>query len=208
LSLTFYHAGGLSCAVATHIALEEAGADYKSVRLDLTAGDQRKPEYLKINPKGRVPTLVTDKGILTENVALLLFVAQTHPKAQLAPNDPFLLARLQAFNSYMASTVHVNHAHGFRGYRWSDDAAAQESMKKKVAQNMTDCATIIENEYLEGPWVMGKQYTIADPYLYIVTVWMIGDGVDLSKFPKISAHKAAMDQRPAVQRVMANYPKA
>ena len=207
MSLTFYHSGGLSCAVATHIALEEAGADYKSVRLDLTAGDQRKPEYLKINPKGRVPTLVTDKGILTENVALLLYVAQTHPRANLAPSDPFELAKMQAFNAYMASTVHVNHAHGFRGYRWSDDAAAQESMKKKVAQNMTDCAAIIENDYFEGPWVLGKQFTVSDPYLYIISTWMPGDGVDMSKFPKISAHKAAMDQRPAVQKVMANYPR-
>jgi glutathione S-transferase len=207
LSLTFYHSGGLSCAIATHIALEEAGADYKSVKLDLTAGDQRKPEYLKINPKGRVPTLVTDRGILTENVALLLYVAQTHPRANLAPTDPFELARMQAFNAYLASTVHVNHAHKFRGYRWSDDAAAQESMKAKVPQNVTDCAAIIENEYLEGPWVMGLQFTVADPYLYIISTWMPDDGVDLAKFPKISAHKAAMDQRPAVQKVMAQYPR-
>lgn len=207
MSLTFYHSGGLSCSVATHIALEEAGADYTSVKLDLTAGDQRKPEYLKINPKGRVPALVTDKGILTETVALLLYIAQTHPRANLAPSAPYELARMQAFNAYMASTVHVNHAHKFRGYRWADDAAAQESMKAKVARNMTDCAAIIENDYFEGPWVLGQQFTVSDPYLYIIATWMPGDGVDMSKFPKISAHKAAMDRRPAVQKVMAGYPK-
>jgi glutathione S-transferase len=207
LSLTFYHSGGLSCAIATHIALEEAVADYKTVKLDLTAGDQRKPEYLKINPKGRVPTLVTDRGILTETVALLLYIAQTHPKANLAPTDPFELARMQAFNAYMASTVHVNHSHKARGYRWSDDPDVIENLKVKVAQNMTDCAAIIESDYFEGPWVLGKQFTVSDPYLYIIATWMPGDGVDMAKFPKISAHKAAMDQRPAVQRVMAQYPK-
>lgn len=201
--LTFYHSGALSCAVATHIALEEAGADYKAVKVDLAAGEQRKPEYLKINPKGRVPVLVTDKGVLTETVALLLYVAQTHPAAKLAPSDPFELAKLQAFNAYLASTVHVAHAHKLRGARWSDDAAAIESMKAKVAANMTDCATIIENEYLAGPWVMGGQYTVADPYLHIISIWMVGDGVDLSRFPKLSAHKAAMEQRPAVKKVMA-----
>ncbi|MBL8791232.1 MAG: glutathione S-transferase family protein [Rhizobiales bacterium] len=201
--LTFYHSGGMSCAVATHIALEEAGANYKDVKVDLAAGEQRKPEFLKINPKGRVPVLVTDKGILTETVALLLYVAQTHPAAKLAPTDPFELARLQAFNAYLASTVHVAHAHKLRGYRWSDDAAAVESMKAKVAANMTDCATIIENEYLAGPWVMGDQFTVADPYLHIITLWMVGDGVDLSRFPKLSAHKAAMEQRPAVKKAMA-----
>ena len=82
------------------------------------------------------------------------------------------------------------------------DAAAIETMKAKVASNMTDCARIIENEYLTGPWVMGDQYTVADPYLHIITLWMEGDGVDLSKFPKLSAHKAAMAQRPAVKKVL------
>ena len=148
--------------------------------------------------------MVTDKGILTENVALLLYVAQTYPKANLAPADPFGIAKMQAFNAYLASTVHVNHAHKMRGYRWADDVAAQESMKKKVASNMTECAALIESDYLEGPWVMGQQYTVADPYLYVLESWMPGDGVDLSKFPKITAHKAAMEKRPAVQKVMAS----
>jgi glutathione S-transferase len=202
--LTFYHATGPSCALATQIALEEAGADFQDVAVDLGKGEQRKPDFLKLNPKGRVPVLVTDKGVLTENVALLLFVAQTYPKANLAPTEPFLLAKMQAFNAYLAATVHVAHAHKFRGARWSDDAAALESMKAKVTQNMTDCAGIIEDDYLEGPWVMGQHYTVADPYLYVVASWMPGDGVDMARFPKISAHSAAMAKRPAVQKVMAH----
>lgn len=200
--LTFYRSGGTSCAVATQIALEDAGADYKDVVVDLAGGQQRSPEFLKVNPKGRVPVLVTDKGVLTETVALLLYVAQTHPAAKLAPTDPFELAKLQAFNAYLASTVHVAHAHKLRGHRWTDDATAIETMKAKVASNMTDCARIIETEYLAGPWVMGDQYTVADPYLHIINLWMEGDGVDLSKFPKLSAHKAAMAQRPAVKKVL------
>ncbi len=204
MSITFYRSNGSSCALATQIALEEAGADYKAVKLDFSAGEQKKPAFLKINPKGRVPAMVTDKGILTETVALLLYVAQTYPKANLAPTDPFGIAKMQAFNAYLASTVHVNHAHKLRGARWSDDEAAHESMKKKVASNMTECAALIESDYLEGPWVMGQQYTVADPYLYVMESWMPGDGVDLSKFPKITAHKAAMEKRPAVQKVMAS----
>jgi glutathione S-transferase len=203
--LTFYHSTGLSCSIATHIALEEAKADYKAVPVDLSAGDQRKPEFLKLNPKARVPVLVTPQGPLTENVALLYYIAQTHPAANLAPADPYQLAKMQAFNAYLASTVHVAHAHKVRGSRWTDDAAAIESMKAKVAQNMTDCASVIENDYLESPWVMGKTYTVADPYLYIITVWMKGDGVDLSRFPKLTAHFAAMNERAAVKKVMANY---
>ena len=97
--LKLFYAPG-SCALASHIALEEAGAKYGAVRVDLRAKDQRKPEYLAINPKGRVPALVTDKGVLTENPAILAFVAQSFPEARLAPlDDAFAFARVQAFNS-------------------------------------------------------------------------------------------------------------
>ncbi len=201
MALTFFGAQG-SCSLATHIALEEAGADYVFRKIDTAAGEQRTADYLKINPKGRVPALVTDHGVLTENVALLQFVAQSFPKANLAPTDAFGLAKMNAFNSYLASTVHVNHAHKVRGSRWSDDAAVVENLKLKVPQTMTDCAALIESEYLAGPWVMGAQYTVADAYLYTIENWFEGDGVDLSKFPKIMAHRAAMNARPAVQRVL------
>jgi glutathione S-transferase len=201
MALTFFGAKG-SCSLATHIALEEAGADYEFRKIDTAAGEQKTADYLKINPKARVPALVTDHGVLTENVALLQFVAQSYPKANLAPTDAFGLAKLNAFNAWLASTVHVNHAQKMRGTRWSDDAAVVENLKLKVPQNMTDCAALIENEYLTGPWVMGAQYTVADGYLYTIENWFEGDGVDLSKFPKIVAHRAAMNARPAVQRVL------
>ena len=192
-----------SCSLATHIALEEAGADYVLHKVDTAGGQQRTPEYLRINPKGRVPALKTEHGVLTENVALLQFVALAHPDAKLAPVDPHGMAKMNAFNCYLSSTVHVNHAHKMRGTRWTDDAAAIETMKAKVPETMTACAALIETEYLQGPWVMGEQFTVADGYLLTVTEWFIGDGVDLSKFPKLTAHHAATLKRPAVQRVMA-----
>ena len=201
MALTFFGAKG-SCSLATHIALEEAGADYEFRKIDTAAGEQKTADYLKINPKARVPALVTDYGVLTENVALLQFVAQSYPMANLAPTDAFGLAKMNAFNAYLSSTVHVNHAHRMRGYRWSDDAAVVENLKLKVPQNMTDCATLIDNEYLTWPWVMGAQYTVADGYLFTIENWFEGDGVDLSKFPKLTAHRAAMNARPAVQRVL------
>ena len=201
--LKFFYAVG-SCALASHIALEEAGAEYEAVRLDFAAGDQRKPEYLKINPKGRVPALITDAGILTETPAILAYIAQVFPKAGLAPlNDPFAFARAQAFNSYLCSTVHPAHAHGRRGSRWSDDAAAHESMKAKVPQNMADCYTLIENEYLKGPWVMGAAYSICDPYLYTISGWLESDGVDIAKFPKAHDHFKRMNERAAVKKAVA-----
>ena len=147
-----YFATG-TCALATHIALEEAGAPYEAVAVDFAAQAQRSPEYLAVNPKGRVPALVTESGTLTETPALLLFVAQRFPAAELAPlADPFLLAQVQEFNSYLCSTVHVAHAHGRRGSRWADDAAAIEAMQRKVTANMTECFALIEHKLLKGPW--------------------------------------------------------
>lgn len=198
-----YYASG-TCALATHIALEEAGAPYEAVLVDFRSQGQRSPEYLAANPKGRVPALVTESGTLTETPALLCFVAQRYPKAELAPlADPFALARVQEFNSYLCSTVHVAHAHGRRGARWADDAAAIEAMKRKVAANVTECFELIEHTLMKGPWVMGDRYTICDPYLFTIATWIEGDGVDTTKVPRVMEHRARILARFAVRKAVA-----
>jgi glutathione S-transferase len=195
-----------TCALASHIALEEAGAKYATHRLDFGSGEQRGAAYLKVNPKGRVPALETDQGILTETPAILAYIAQTHSKAGLAPfDDPFAFARLQAFNAYLCATLHVAHAHGRRPERWvdADDKHSAEAMKKKVPQSVGDCFALVEREMFVGPWAMGPHYTVADPYLFTVAGWMEGDGVDPKRFPKITDHRRRMAERPAVRKVLA-----
>lgn len=198
---TFYTARG-SCGLATHIALHEACVPFDLVRLNFGAGEQRNPEYLRVNPKGRVPALVTERGVLTETPALLAFVAQSFPNAGLAPlDDAYAFARMQEMASYLASTVHVAHAHSRRGSRWADDAGAVEAMQRKVPQNMRACAEMLESQ-LSGPWVLGDRYSVADPYLYTVGSWLEGDGVDTSSMPRLLAHRARMNERPAVRRAL------
>jgi glutathione S-transferase len=200
--LTFYYATN-TCALASHIALEEAGAAYETRRIDFGAAEQTKPDYLKINPKGRVPALGTERGVLTENPAILAYIAQTHPEAKLAPlDDPFAFAELQSFLSYLCSTLHVAHAHRPRAYRWADDPAAQEAMKKKVPETVGACFDLIEREMLRGPWVMGDAYTVADPYLFTLARYMEVDGLDPGAFPRVLDHRDRMAERPAVQRVL------
>jgi glutathione S-transferase len=194
-----------TCSLATHIALEEAGARYEIVRMSFDSADQRQPDYLKINPKARVPALVTDRGTLTETPALLVFVAQSFPAAKLAPlDDVFAFAKVQAFNSYLCSTVHVAHAHRMRGYRWADDPAAHEAMKKKVPQSVGECFALIEREMLQGPYVMGEAYTICDPYLYTLAQWLKADGVDINTLPKVRSHFERVGGRLAVKRALDN----
>jgi len=201
--LTLFHAPG-SCAMATHLALEHSGLPYTARKVDFKNQEQRSPDFLKINPKGRVPALVTDHGVLTETPALLVYVAQLAPEAKLAPlDDPFAFAQMQSFNSYMCSTVHVAHAHRYRGYRWSDDEAAIATMVTKVPQNMRDCFSLIENDYLRGPWVLGKQISVCDMYLFTVCRWLEGDDVDIHEFPRVADHFNRMLEIPAVQRVLA-----
>lgn len=193
-----------SCSLAAHIALEEAGADYVAEKVELAKGAQHQPDFLAINPKARVPALVTDRGILTENPAILAYIAQTHPGSGLAPlDDAFAFGRIQSFNAYLASTVHVAHAHRPRGSRWADDPAALEAMKLKVPKNMADCFELIETTMFAGPWVMGDQYTIADPYLFTIASWLESDGVDPARFPKVLDHRNRMAERPAVKTVLA-----
>jgi glutathione S-transferase len=201
--LKLFHAWG-SCSLASAIALEEAGAAYELVVMDTKAGDQRKPEYLAINPKGRVPALVTDRGILTETPAILAFIAQSFPTANLAPrDDPYAFAQAQAFNSYLCSTVHVAHAHKHRGYRWTDDSAAQAAMTAAVPKNEIACFQLIEDEMLVGPWVLGDAYSICDAYIFTLTGWLEGDGVDRRQFPKVSALYDRVAARSAVRKVLA-----
>jgi glutathione S-transferase len=196
--LKLYYAPG-TCAQAVRIALHEANAPHEAVRVDFASGEQRSPAYLAINPKGRVPALVTEHGVLSETPALLMYVAQRFPEARLAPTDPFALARMQELHSYLASTVHVAHAHRPRASRWADEPEAQAAMQRKVPTNMAECFGVIERHHLgDGPWVLGEQYTVADGYLYTVAGWLKGDGVDMAQFPKVHAQFQRMGARPAV----------
>ena len=193
-----------TCALASHIALEEAGADFEIVRVDFAASGQRSADYLRINPKGRVPSLVTPRGTLTETPAILAFIAQSVPGAALAPiDDAFGFARVQEFNAYLCSTVHVAHAHRMRGERWADDPSAIAAMRRKVPQTVTACFDLIERSMFAGPWVMGDAYTICDPYLFTLAQWWEADGVNSTGLPKLRDHVHRMRQRPAVARALA-----
>jgi glutathione S-transferase len=200
---TLYYAPN-TCALASHIALIEAGAPYELKRIDFATSEQRQAPYLAINPKARVPALATPRGILTETPAMLAFIAQSYPAARLAPLDnPFAFAEVQAFNSYLCSTLHVAHAHRMRGTRWADDEAAIRAMQKKVPESVGACYELIERHMLREPWVMGESYTIADPYLFTLAQWMESDGVDPARFPRVLAHRLHVAERSAVKRALA-----
>ncbi len=190
-------------SVAVAIALEEAGLEYEAIRLDFAEAEQTKPAYKQINPKGRVPALAVDGGILTETGALLDYIAAKAPEAGLVPDDPIMAARMREVMYYLASTMHVNHAHKLRGPRWADKKASWKDMKDKVPQTMTASCDYISSNGLRGPFVLGEAFSVADAYLFVVCSWLEGDGVDVSAFSKIVAFREAMEARASVQAVRA-----
>jgi len=200
--MKLYYTPG-ACSLASHIALEESGIEFDSERVDLFAGEQRTSEFLRLNPKGRIPVLVTPQGVITENIAILMFAAMANPTSRLAPLDnPFALAKMQSFNAYLATTVHVAHAHGPRGSRWADRPESLADMKSKVSANMAAAFQLIEDEYFVGPWVLGDDYTVADAYLFTFTCWLESDEVNPTQFDRVWQHHQSMLERPAVQAVL------
>ena len=203
--LKLYYAAH-TCSLATHIVLEEVGANYSIVRVDFSKEQQKSADYLKVNPKARVPALVTDKGILTETPAMLVYVAQSFPTSRLAlMDDPFAFAQVQAFNAYLCSHLHVAHAHRMRGHRWvdADDKASIAAMQRKVPESVGAAFGMVERDMLKGPWVMGEHYTICDPYLFTLAQWLEADGVDAVRIPRVVDHRRRMSERPEVKKAIA-----
>lgn len=202
----FYTPG--TCARAAHIALQEAGAAFEAVRVDLRGGQQQTPEYLAINPKARVPALQTDEGVLTECLAILGYIAQAFPEARLAPTDPWGFAQAQAFNSYLASTVHIAFGVGFRPGRYADDEGSHADMRRKMPQNMLASLRLIESSLFKGPWVLGDDYSVCDPYLFTLFNWLAAIDQDPKQFPALFQHSERMAARPAVIRALAREAEA
>ena len=198
----YYAPGTISIAVA--IGLEEAGLAYEAVKVDFANAEQTMPPYLAINPKGRVPALVGDDGTaMTETGAVLDYIAAIAPEAGLVPADAQAAVHMRAVMYYLASTMHVAHAHRMRGSRWADAQSSFDDMKAKVPQTMAACAAYVEAECLRGDYVCGDALTIADPYLFIVCNWLAGDGVPLTDFPRITAFLARMERRDSVRTIRA-----
>ncbi len=189
-------------SVAAAITLEEAGLDHELVAVDFRAGEQTGDAYLRLNPKGRVPTLETGDGtLLTETGAILEYIAAISPGAGLVPDDPLEAAHMRSVMYYMASTMHVNHAHSRRGSRWADRPESFADMSAKVPETMTASAAFVASDCLRGDYILGDRFSLADAYAFVVCSWLEGDGVDLGPFPTIRAWLDRVRTRPSVVTV-------
>ena len=203
MSIKLYYAPG-ACSLASHIALEESGLAYETERLILMNGDQRKPEYLKLNPRGRVPTLVVDGKVLTENMAILTYVAGGYPKAKLWPRETWDQAKAVSTMAWLSNTVHPTYGHLLRPARYVDEEPAQEAVKAK-AKTMYEGYLREIDGLLEGrKWMIGEHYTVVDGYLVVFYRWGNRAGMPVKSMKNYTALIERLVQRPAVAKVMAD----
>lgn len=204
--MKFYYIPG-ACSVASHIALEECGAAYEGIAVDVFRGDTRTPEFLAISPRGFVPVLHTQDGAITENVAILAYLAQTHPHAELLPAfTPFGLAQATAFNGFLATTVHITLRHFSRPRMFADGDIAHAALRAKVPEMLDYYFGKVEAMLSDGrPFVHGDRFTVSDPYLFIYASYLLWptDRCDLTAIPHVMAHRERILARPATQRALA-----
>lgn len=201
--LRLYYIPG-ACSIAPHIVLEESGAEFEPVPVDFYAGDQRKPEFLRLNPKAFVGVLITDRGAISENAAIMAYVAQAFPEAGLAPTDPYDFAQVQAFNLFLASAVHIAYRHLSKPTLFADGPDMAKALAAKVPKLVHRYFGMIEAQLADGrEWVHGDRWTISDPYLFVYASYLQrGDRGDPDRFPLVRAHRERVLARPATQRVL------
>jgi glutathione S-transferase len=196
-----YYSPG-ACSLAPHIVLEELGVAYETHKVNLAAGEQRTPEYLKMNPLGRVPTLEVDGRILTENVAILTFLGGAFPKRGLWPRETLDQAAALSMIGFLASSVHPAYSTIFRPSRWVEDATAADALKATGRKRYFDFLKMIDEKLAGKNWFMGRQYTVVDPYLLVFYRWGNRLGLDVKSLANYSGHIERLLKRPAVKRVM------
>lgn len=183
-----------TCSFASHIALRELGVPFDLERVDLRSKKTGTgADFTAINPKGYVPALQIDRGVLTENIAVLQYIADLKPEGHLAPaKESFERYRLQEWLGFINSEVH-------KGYKPYFDPDATEQEKSRAGQKLGQRYGYLNQQLSDKAFLMGEQFTVADAYLYTVLGWAAKVGIDLSKLSNLQRYQARIAERPAVQ---------
>jgi glutathione S-transferase len=186
--MKLYYSKG-SCSLASHIALEEAGATFEAVRINLREKEQKGPAYLAINPKGKVPALQLDDGhVITENPAIISYVADTHPhRGLLAPPGQLARAKAQEWLAWCAAQVHRDFSPLFH---------TPTDEQRQIVQGDLDQF----DQWLGGTFVLGEEFSAADSYTLVFVLW--AHGLKLNIGDRMRASAKALLARPGVGRAV------
>lgn len=199
--LTLYYWPGAS-SVIPHITLEEIGVPYERKLINLAEGEHKRDDYLKVNPHGKVPALSVDGNVLTENVAVLTYLAKRFPDGRLLPQSLSMEARCISTMAWFASAVHPTFAHIIRPERFASDTVAQFNVRETARKTFWAHCEEIDGLLAGKEWMMGAQYTVSDPYAFFF--YDLGSRIKLPmrELTAYTAFRERMLQRSAVQRVL------
>jgi glutathione S-transferase len=188
-----------ACSLSSRIVLTELGLAYEAIKVDTDAGlTETGADYCAINPKGYVPALELDGGaVITENPAILQYLADRDPSAQLAPpNGTLERAYLQQWLNFISSELHKAFGPYFGG---TPEGVEKENADARLARRIGD----VERGLADGrSFILGESFTVADAYLFVVLNWSTHVGMDLERWPRVAAFMARMTSRPAVRAAM------
>jgi len=197
--MTLYFSPG-ACSLASHIGLEETGAPYEIKPVLLAKGQQRTEAYLKINPRGKVPSLSVDGKILVENTAILTYLSRRFPEKKLLPADPAEEARCIATMCWFSSVVHPSYQRSHRPERFADGEAAQAAVKENGRKTFWANLQEIDSMFQGNGWVMGKEFTVVDGYALVFYGWAERSGFPVKELSAYTAWRERMMQRPTVKK--------
>jgi glutathione S-transferase len=186
-----------ACPLAAHIVLEWIGAPFEIVEVKRDA--LKSPEYLRLNPAGVVPTLVVDDLVITENVAILLYLAETHPAAQLAGDSPRTRARVNHWLGFLNSDVHQSFKPLFSPERYVRDAAQHADLAMHTKEKLRGLFALADAGLSNCEWLGGSRRCIADPYLYVLLRWARAKAIDLGGMDNLQHFFQRMHADPGVQ---------
>ncbi|HEX6073347.1 MAG TPA: glutathione S-transferase N-terminal domain-containing protein [Sphingomicrobium sp.] len=199
--LKLYHSPG-ACSLVPHIALEEADADYEAARVTLAKGEHLQPDYLAINPHARVPALGTDRGVVTENPAILNLIADLFEAPGSVPrDDPYAAARCNELLGWFASSVHISFAQVWRAGRFTRDEDVHPAIISGGRENLAQQFDEIEGLCVDE-WLVPGGYSAADGYALTFFRWGRRIGFDMGRYPRWAELAGRILERPAVQRVL------
>ena len=204
--MKLYYAPG-ACSLAPHIALEEVGAPFELSRVDFGTNQQTSAEYLRINPKARVPALVDGDWVLTEAPAILRYIAARHPAAGLWPWEPREEARCAEWLNWLSSTIQIAFGHVRRAARYASDPRAVEDVATTGKKTAHELWQTVDRKIGHGPWAIEERYSVADALLMVYWLWGRGPvlGFDMERdCPNWTEHARRLAARPAVQRAFAS----
>lgn len=195
--LTLYYAPG-ACSMAAHIVLEESGEKYEPKKMDLSKGEQKAPDYMKIHPMGRVPALKLDDGTpLAENTAILPYLGK---RFGLWPTDALGEAKALSQIGFFAASVHPAHAHVGRPERYTADEGAFPGIKEQGLKTFHGYLKEIDASLADREWFSDK-YSVLDPYGLVFYVWGVRRGLPVGELKNYTAFKDRMAKKAAVQKV-------